>query len=185
MRRLDTDYTVFGADTHQYHLNPVCREAELATFETKHQITLPAGYRDFLSHIGNGGAGPYYGVAPLKYATCTDLGEGEVRDLSRPFPLQERWNFDFKTYSDAEYDVYHDDKWIDGLLYLGHYGCGITVNLVVNGPEYGNVWLDDRGHDNGIFPVSYSAYTSTTRCDFLGYYEHWLDEEIAGLSRNR
>lgn len=118
----------------------------------------------------------------MKYATCTNLGEGEVRDLSRPFSLQEQWNFDFKTYSDAEYDVYHDDKWIDGLLYLGHYGCGVTINLVVNGPEYGKVWFDDRVSDQGIYPIPYDH--GKKRYTFLEFYEHWLDEEITGLSQN-
>ena len=58
---------IFGADAHGFILNPRLREIEVAAFEEKHRISLPADYRHFITEIGNGGAGPYYGVFPLGY----------------------------------------------------------------------------------------------------------------------
>lgn len=56
---------VFGADWHQFVLNRPLPEEELTSFEQRHRISLPGDYRDFINKIGNGGAGPYYGVFPL------------------------------------------------------------------------------------------------------------------------
>lgn len=45
-------------------------------------------------------------------------------------------------------EEYYSTKWANGLLKISNYGCGISLNLVVNGKEYGNIWFDDRC--NGI-----------------------------------
>jgi hypothetical protein len=56
--------TVFGVIGHHFVLNPPLTEAEVVAFEQGHQVRLPPDYRHFLTSIGNGGAGPYYGVFP-------------------------------------------------------------------------------------------------------------------------
>jgi len=56
---------VFGAGEHEFKLNPPRSEAEVTAFEAKHGIRLPGDYRQFIAEIGNGGAGPYYGVSQL------------------------------------------------------------------------------------------------------------------------
>jgi hypothetical protein len=42
-----------------------CQKSELAAFESTNRIGLPNDYRQFLAMIGNGGAGPFYGLARL------------------------------------------------------------------------------------------------------------------------
>ena len=56
---------IFGKEGHNFLLNPTLDEAAVTGFEAKHRIQLPADYRLFITKIGNGGAGPYYGVFRL------------------------------------------------------------------------------------------------------------------------
>ena len=89
---------VFGADEHRFVLNPPIPEAQAATFEAEHNVQLPAEYRHFLTAIGNGGAGPFYGVFPFG---MMDAGFGQaswidhqgiVGKLSEPFSPVEKLN---------------------------------------------------------------------------------------------
>lgn len=77
----DPDYSRFGADSHKYRLNPPALEKTIATFETHFGVSLPEGYRNFLLWIGNGGAGPFYGLYSLgttEPGQLPDYSEGEV-----------------------------------------------------------------------------------------------------------
>ena len=58
---------IFGAEGHGFKLNPPLKEFDVAAFEEKHHIRLPDDYRQFITEIGNDGAGPYFGVFPLGY----------------------------------------------------------------------------------------------------------------------
>ena len=48
LKELDTNYKVFGAESHQYNFNSVLTENELILFEETHKIKLPEDYRLFL-----------------------------------------------------------------------------------------------------------------------------------------
>jgi hypothetical protein len=58
---------VFGADGHGFQMNPALPKSEAASFERDHNIALPLDYRQFLTGLGNDGAGPFYGVFPLGF----------------------------------------------------------------------------------------------------------------------
>src|SRR5690349_2207322 len=62
--RRDRRHRVFGSGSHQYRLNPSLPVAVIEAFEERHGVSLPEDYRHFLAEIGDGGAGPYYGVFP-------------------------------------------------------------------------------------------------------------------------
>ena len=51
----------------QLQLNNPVSEPDVASFEQKHGISLPPDYREFITRVGNGGAGPFYGVFALLY----------------------------------------------------------------------------------------------------------------------
>jgi hypothetical protein len=57
--------SVFGAKRHKFVANPCLSEREIIEFETTHGLSLPADYRNFLMNVGNGGAGPAYGLFKL------------------------------------------------------------------------------------------------------------------------
>lgn len=185
LETLDPERKIFGAYRHQYRLNKVKTENELRKFEESYRIILPEGYREFLLKIGNGGAGPYYGIETLEDSLYVDLDykrENELLNPAKSFLLTEAWNMEFEGDPDNEQEIeeyenlYFDDKWTDGLLRICNYGCGISLNIIVNGAEYGNIWVDDRGNDGGIYPDPY--FDQTGRTQFLEWYEIWLDRSI-------
>ncbi|KAB2350283.1 SMI1/KNR4 family protein [Actinomadura rudentiformis] len=160
LRGADPDLQAFGADTHQYRLNPPLPEADLVSFETRHGIRLPGEYRDFLQQIGNGGAGPYYGLFPLDGYPARDALPSEHPNFLRtPFPHTRSWNPPYDT------PGYEDDDHTTGSLPISHEGCGYIVRLVVTGPERGNLWQDARCSDAGIHPLCTS---------FHPWYNAWL-----------
>lgn len=95
-------------------------EPDLSAFESCHRVRLPTDYRYFLARVGNGGAGPFYGLEPLG-----TFGY----DLSKPFPLTQ-----------ATERFVSEEGYCPGALELCHQGCGIFSYLVVNGPAYGTIW---------------------------------------------
>jgi hypothetical protein len=61
LRRRDRRRRVFGSAAHDYRLNPPLSTCIIDEFEARHGVALPEDYRHFVTEIGNGGAGPYYG----------------------------------------------------------------------------------------------------------------------------
>lgn len=195
LRAEDTDFRVFGADGHQYRFNPPLSLTAIHDFETTHGITLPPGYVAFLSQIGNGGMGPFYGLEPLENGLFDDLDYKNANDFltpSEPFVHVELWNETF-TGAESNEDIaekqwlefeqrYYDPLRMNGSIAICNFGCGVNLHLVVNGPEYDHIWTDDRCNGNGIYP-SYELGNSEKQ-DFLGWYECWLDQSLHEV-RNR
>lgn len=117
--RADPGRSVFGAKRHHYRLNPPCPEATVAEFERTNGITLPEDYRRFVTEVGDGGAGPYYG---LNYHQLS----ANISNLTQPFSLTESG------------DV--PDEGVTGGLFLADQGCGTGTWLIVRGLSYGTVW---------------------------------------------
>jgi hypothetical protein len=62
----DPERRLFGSQLHNYELLPCLTESELDALESSYGIEVPPEYRVFVSGIGNGGAGPGYGLQPLR-----------------------------------------------------------------------------------------------------------------------
>ena len=92
LRSLDKRCTIFGANSHQYRFRKVLQEEEVQKFEECYQIRLPEDYRNFLLEVGNGGAGPYYGINRLEDAVV-DYHKDKKDYLKEPFPHTEDWNW--------------------------------------------------------------------------------------------
>jgi hypothetical protein len=187
----DKNYSVFGSSSHRYLFNAMLEESEIKAFENKYVVRLPEDYRRFLIEIGNGGAGPYYGLQTLEDSLFIDLDykrENEYLNPSKPFLLSEKWNMKFTGDYDNEQEYhafeeeYFKDTWVNGLLRICNFGCGVSLNLVVNGAEYGNIWVDDRGSDGGIFPDPY--FGQSERTQFLDWYILWLNKSLSEVSKS-
>jgi len=189
LRATDPDYKRFGSGSHRYELNAPLLPGAVAAFEANHGIQLPEDYKEFVLTVGNGGAGPYYGIYPLLLEGNVDhrLRERNHIDLKSPFPHVAAWDepgFDAINWDEGEHpddetlDAYLDPRHICGALCISQYGCGDFLLLVVNGPERGNVWFDGRGNYSGIFPEQGAG---AARISFSEWYLKWLDAMIKGL----
>nr|WP_299175593.1 SMI1/KNR4 family protein [uncultured Allomuricauda sp.] len=153
--------------------------AEVKAFENRHKIVLPAGYRDFLLHIGNGGPGPGQGILPL------DIGK-TYTNLPSPWVDPIVFNKQFQYDKKEELDVFNNrieqiltDKKSDtalvynaadnGVLCIADSGGGTYFILVVNGPNKGQIWVNALVSDGGFVQQADS---------FAEWYEKWLNEKI-------
>ena len=187
----DKNLEVFGADAHQYHLNPPVSEAEVLAFEKKYGVQLPECYRAFMLTIGDAKAkksdfiaGPYYGLYAFGTSLDSLLYEKIETYLKAPCNLspdmtQEEW----ETLSDPllpseEEEEEDDDKYFaerakvfGGLLPLGSQGCTYEHALVLNGKYAGRVVNVD-------LDLAQPKFAFET--NFLDWYERYLDEVISG-----
>ncbi len=192
LKKLDRGFIIFGSQKHKYKLNPTLSTDIVTRFELKHNIKLPDGYIQFLTFIGNGGAGPFYGVEPLSNVLFDDLDYKRSNSLlspKNPFVHQEPWNLEFgptvdEEENEEEYDrqreefeeKYYEKDQMNGAIAICNFGCAVSLNLVVNGQEYGHIWTDDRANDNGIHPSH--ELGNMNKINFLSWYELWLDNSI-------
>jgi len=185
---------VFGACAHSFQLNPPLSEAAVNEFEQLYDIALPDDFREFITILGNGGAGPYYGVFPLGLMDSGfSLGEwhendGFVGDLSEAFPFREEWNdlsavppLELADHDEAEYErrqvefekSYWNPTLLNGSFPICDQGCALRVLLVVTGSEAGFLWEDRRAEQGGLRPLRLADGSQAT---FIRWYEAWLED---------
>jgi SMI1 / KNR4 family (SUKH-1) len=148
---------------HQYKLNPTLTEEEIQAFEIEYGLNLPADYRSFVKFVGNGGAGPNFGIQMLRQSITES-------DLSIPFPLTK------EQASEIDQNPLHDWEFntglIPGVLCLSTKTYAWPVYLILKGKAYGTVWTTNPSGD-------YSQLAST----FLEFYKNWLRYCFEKLSR--
>jgi len=185
LRQADSTFALFGASRHRYALAPPWNPEDAIKFERTWQVTLPEEYKAFLLYVGSGGAGPYYGLERPENGVYTDLDtKDELNLIAEPFPYTEAWNLELDEdvgllSQDERTEIetaYFSAKHSAGLLRISNFGCGVSINLVVNGPAYGEIWVDDRSNDNGLYPDHY--FGNRERLTFLAWYEAWLDRSL-------
>ncbi|MFC8226783.1 SMI1/KNR4 family protein [Streptomyces sp. NPDC057287] len=194
---------VFGASGHEWVVEEPLTQEELAELEAHLGVRLPEEYRAFLLHIGAGGAGPAYGVFPVRRVEGSWRWEGDgadLADLSRlaePFPDRgpdpklldellaqrpEEEDFDdaIEDFDDAM--EAWDERWeavmfaperTAGALVISHLGCAQREWLIVSGSHRGTVWSDCRADDADLAPLLGEDGTPVT---FARWYAAWLEK---------
>jgi hypothetical protein len=185
---LDDEHELFGARSHRYRLRPPLCAATVDHFERVHQLMLPADYRAFLQLLGDGGAGPGYGLSPLHPwnvpAFYRDIGSAptankprpalaRASDPGRPFPFDEEW---IVPQTDELLRLADDANPYDGCLLLAEMGYVTQCFLVITGAAAGEVWYDTTPADGALAPSGQS---------FRVWYESWLDEQIRMMATRR
>lgn len=164
LRSADPNRRVSGSDKHGYAFGPVLTEAEVLEFESENGVILPADYRQFLLTVGNGGAGPGYGLLPLdNTGPCK-------RTLSSPFPLSRP----SEEMSEAELEPFGDPLDYPGFVVICDHGCCHFSNLVVCGPKYGTM----------CFCWEFTLYNPTD-LSFTIWYRSWAQDKLRLLSNEK
>lgn len=65
-KELDCELRQYGSELHRYEFSPVAGLSEVRDFEARRRIKLPVSYVEFLTQVGNGGAGPDFGMLSLE-----------------------------------------------------------------------------------------------------------------------
>ncbi|MDO5346616.1 MAG: SMI1/KNR4 family protein [Lachnospiraceae bacterium] len=160
----DDGQEVFGADSHKYRLAPPAGEEAIQVFELKYGIRLPEEYRNFLMLVGDGGAGPYYGIYGLRALEQALKDDQDYSLLSEPalYPKM----------SDEDWDIAVKGQPFAGILPIGSQGCSHMTGLMLRGPYCGQVVYFDLDHCVKPFFVRENG--------FLAWYMRWLHEVISG-----
>jgi hypothetical protein len=201
LKSLDRELQLFGAEGHQYQLNPLMSEADVADYERQQSISIPEDYRHFITEIGNGGAGPFLGVVGLPPEWQWDMASPFLytqytQDVSDSAKLIDE--LDESDESDENYDEIYErlslKYWTEtngnGAIEICGYGCALSFYLVLNGSERGNIWFNATADFNGFSPVTLNRSEShdkqwcsfgkdtSERISFGKWYEAWLDWSI-------
>ncbi len=166
--------------SHRYKMEAPIDEAELAEFESRYGINLPKDYRAFLTELGNGGAGPYYGIYPLAELEEDQVPLEVLNALKKPFRLSGPWNGgrDVPQPANDRYSPdasYYGDDIMQGALPIATQGCALDYWMVVTGDNPGEIWLDSRTDGEGIAPVTTAQ---GLRLTFGPWYMLWLCEAV-------
>ncbi|MEV8097699.1 SMI1/KNR4 family protein [Kitasatospora sp. NPDC085879] len=160
-------------------LQPPLSLDAVTEFESEHGLVLPSAYREFITTVGDGGAGPGGGLPALRdtlralcdapsnvqylyeagWAAGWWCDDERAPDPARLFPLHPADQNDLECPAHTH----------DGCLFLADLGCGYHDVLVVTGAGAGEVWTDYTVGDGSF---------SRSAPDFATWYERWLDNEL-------
>lgn len=186
VQRMDSMYENFGASGHHYRLNPPVQASFVRRVEECFGFLLPEDYFRFITEVGDGGAGPDYGIKP--FAELLNKGEDahaekfweEYRNsLAHPFAPRRMKADEVEEYAIATREAYDRDPdryYIyekpepydlcntDGFYVLGTHGGQWDFGLVTSGERRGQVF--DTDNEGAYAFVAHS---------FEEFYQKWLD----------
>ena len=175
---------IFGSSKHGYKLNPTVTREEVRRFEARWHLTLPDEYVFFLTKVGNGGAGPYYGLYSLENLNRYNeyLGFYDARDKEALPPFIDRnmspvnWARAMEEMEDINDDNEYDVRMkqvCSGLLVIGTQGCTYDNLLMWKGSERGKIVYIDWNMEPEYGPF-------LTGLTFLEWFEQYFLEILAG-----
>ncbi len=181
LKKYDRNFCIFGSAEHKYLLNEPLTKEQISFFEEKYEVELPAEYRTFIKEVGDGGAGPGYGLFPL----FENESAHEHINLKNEFLFLEDYDSDAyfeeqvtcecsdcsKCHNKEVCLEYEDEmgrvRYQGGSLAVCFEGCTFYRRLIMNGERCGEVWAESVGE--GLKRVEEG---------FNEWYCGWLDNSI-------
>jgi len=188
---VDKNLQLFGAGKHKYSLNKPIDISYVRKAEQAYNFTLPEDYFKFIIEIGDGGAGPDYGIYP--FTSFYEKGNGEYAKeyfeqrrqcLAVSFNVRPMVTEDVNRYAICREDSYEEepgkyfvcdenddnsdrktDSSENGFFILGTHGCQWDFGIVVTGNRKGQVFRCDN--EGGFYLLANS---------FIEFYDKWLDK---------
>lgn len=176
-RAVDKKFELFGSSTHKYKLNPPIQASFIREIEGKYGFTLPEDYFRFITEVGDGGAGPDYGIQSFTEflkehkAPYRPMASEEVEEFSFARQAYEENPDHFFVYEKEDENELCDT---DGYFTLGTHGCQWDFGLIITGDKRGQVFdYDNEG--------AYSFVANS----FTEFYQKWLDRiaDTKGLQK--
>jgi len=169
LRSSDQFFEIFGAQTHKYSaLSPVS-DHEVSHFESEFGIELPTDYREWITRVARGGAGPFHGLIPFADPKQLQFwNEWGHAQLTTPNALQQTWSY-------PQADITPDNSPYNGCILLAERDHGHTEFLVVHGTNKGTVWSDCTTTQG---PIQQSAPS------FLEWLAQWLEVSLYQWAAN-
>ena len=153
--------------------------------EEKYHFSLPDDYFRFITEIGDGGAGPDYGIEP--FAKLAEKGQNPYAaeymaayrsSLRNPFTPRPMRGDELESFAIATKEDFaqHPDRYfvyqksdeeschLDGFFVLGTQGCQWDFGLVTAGAMRGCVFVTDN---IGAYCLEANSFET--------FYQNWLD----------
>jgi hypothetical protein len=168
------------AERFNYVIHSVATVAEIEFFEEKFNVRLPEDFRWFMLNVANGITNCRY-QSMLSHTDFTNFfHKVDEYNPALPFPFTQRVYFGRKEDDDA-YEDPGPTEYGRKLLYSKNRTNG-QINLfddflVINGPEYGNIWIDNISSNREMMPNE-DKEAGLTRINFEHYITYQLDLAI-------
>lgn len=145
-RERDPKFHRFGALSHKYEFNPPIEIAKIREFEKGSGLTFPDAYVIYLTQIGNGGAGPNYGLFPLE--KVQGFYNPEVEIFLDRTDIPNVWEEVCRVYDEAfenDSDEYLkiEERVLNGSVIIGTPGCTMYTILMCAGENCGKIGVVD------------------------------------------
>lgn len=184
-QRIDAEYELFGASKHGYRLNDPIKIDFVHQAEEKYGFILPEDYVQFITQVGDGGAGPDYGIYPfVDFLTKADnlstesWKESYRQSLSKLLTLHPMQAGEVEEYAIVTREGYEKNpgKYFiheieednlgntEGFFVLGTHGCQWDFGLILSGERRGQVFDTDNEGGYGFVADSFDVF-----------YQSWLD----------
>lgn len=174
----------------KYLFLPTEPEENLIAFETKFNVRIPEDYRFFLLNISNGIVKKNkWGLNLIEKIDFVDFFyEDNKYNPSIPFELtnkvvfgsssnyKEVYPYHYEITFDENYDIF-EKGYSNGQINIAGYGCGTSAFIVVNGNEYGTIWINNFSSNNEVYPES-DFQKKKSRFSFTDYLLKKIDREI-------
>lgn len=180
---IDKNFKLFGASSHKYRLNDPVSVDFVRAAEEKYAFALPDDYFRFITEIGDGGAGPDYGLYSFEEFITKDKypANEEVRQSLRlPFEIRPMTAEDEassilaegfleqnreRCFVDPRSEGDDFDPLPRGFLVIMTRGCQYDVGIALSGEHRGQV-----------FDIGYEGDFILTANSFEEFYRQWLDK---------